>query len=226
MKLVFYSGGSKAINKVLDEEIIKLSGKKSPQITYIPSVSYELKTYYRSWQKYFSSYGVKKFHYFGLEEDHSAADIEKAFKSDIIFLSGGNTYTFLAEMRSSTYAARFKKFIKYGGVIVGQSAGGILLTPNIGTAAVPSFDADENEDNLTDLKALNYVNFEFSPHYDGEADSDTEILEYSKQSKYPILACEDGAGVIVDGSKLSFVGNVIQFKDGMKFEISHNALRL
>ena len=102
---------------------------------------------------------------------------------------------------------------------MGLSAGSILMTPSITTAAVPSFDSDENEVNLTNWKALGLVPFEFSPHYHFSKESDRELLEYSKVCSHPIYACRDGEGIIVQDGKIRFVGAVKVFHRGEKLRV-------
>ena len=54
-----------------------------------------------------------------------------------------------------------KAWVRNGGVLTGVSAGAIIMTKNIETAAFPSFDCDENEDNVKNLAGLQLVDFEF-----------------------------------------------------------------
>src|SRR5690606_32920603 len=100
---------------------------------------------------------------------------QEVFKSDIIHLSGGNTFYFIKHLRQAKLLKDFKEFLNNGGVLTGLSAGAIIMTRSIQTAAFPSFDRDENEDNVRNFKGMGLVNFEFFPHYKNSLRYDREI---------------------------------------------------
>ncbi len=222
MKLVFYGGGDGAENKGLDRALIKLSQTKKPRITYIPSCSYDHDTDFIDFIKQYKKYDVNKFVYFPVDIDVDTVLTKEAFKSDIIHLSGGNTYYFLKHLRQSSLMPELKKFVKRGGILTGLSAGAILMTPNIGTAGFPSFDRDDNEEKIKNFASMALVPFEFFPHYCNSARYDKELISHSKKTKNPIYACPDGSGIIVTNEILSFVGRAYCFFRGKKISIKGN----
>lgn len=217
MKLVLYSGGSNKANKALDLALLGATNKQSPQITYVPFTYYEHPRYFLAFKKYFSVYGVEDFVYMAPNKKYSRERIKNAFSSDIIFLSSGNTFTFLKNLREQNLISAFRQFVRKGGILSGASAGAIVMTPNIMTAAVPSLDSDVNRAGIKNLNALNLVNFEFSPHFD-ESTSE-ELRSYSRFTTFPVLACDDGAGIIIQDEKIKMVGPVFQFKNGRKIKL-------
>ena len=102
---------------------------------------------------------------------------------------------------------------------MGMSAGAILMTPNIESAGFPSFDRDENEERITNLKALNLVPFQFFPHYVNSRRYDRVFLSRSRRSSHPLYGCRGDSGIIVDGGKLSFVGRCYGFYRGCKIPL-------
>ena len=139
--------------------------------------------------------------------------------SDAIFLGGGNTFYLLHALRERKLLGKLRAYVKDGGLLMGLSAGSILMTPNVSTAEVPGLDADDNDVGIKDYSALGLVPFEFSPHYEGGRRVDAELLSHSKRSKRPIYACADGEGIVVRDGTIRFVGRVTVFHRGHKYNL-------
>jgi dipeptidase E len=216
VKLIFYGGGFEDENIQLDKEAIKLSGKKSPQVTYIPSCSFESEIDFRHFAEHYYKLGIRKIICFPVDLKSDEALQNIAFDSDIIHLSGGNTYYFLKYLRKNGLVPKLIKFVKRGGVLTGLSAGAILMTPDVKTAGYPKFDKDDNEENVKNLKALGLVNFEFFPHYVNSQRYNDVLAEESLKTERPILASSDGSGIIIDGEGIKFVGKTYCFVEGIK----------
>lgn len=129
--------------------------------------------------------------------DFAAADIEwrtRLDECDVMYLSGGNTFYLLDQIRKQGFDDYLEKILKTK-VYVGVSAGSITMTPSIEVAAIPP--GDPNIPNLTDLTGLGYVDFEIEPHCN-EARFAT-IEEYAKEHTKKIYAIDDQTAVkIVD----------------------------
>ena len=224
MKLVFYSGGSLNKNAKLDREFLRFfqSGRKKrmPRITYIPSSSEGLAEDFREFAEQYRRLGVKDIECLPVDQELKPQDLRRALASDAIYLGGGNTFYFLHHLRKAKMVPKLRQFVKRGGVLMGLSAGGIVMTPSIKTAEVPSLEADENEVELKNFRSMALVDFEFSPHYTGDRRSDKELRNYSKQVKRPVYACDDGTGIVVNNGKLTFVGKVQAFVNGEKIRVN------
>lgn len=220
MKLVFYGGGDEEDNYQLDQFLIKkLTNKRKLKMTFIPSSSYMSHLDFRDFVYQYQAHNVEQFIHFPVDVHFTEVLKKEAFSADIIHLAGGNTYYFLATLRRAKLFNDLKKFINRGGILTGLSAGAIIMTPEIQTAGFPPFDCDENEDNITDLRALNLVNFEFFPHYRNSKRYDQYLLEYSLKSKRKIYASPDGSGVIVDHNTTTFCGRNYIFYQGKKIAV-------
>ncbi len=219
MNLCLYSGGDESENRALDLKVLSLVNSEEISITYIPSCSYDSEVYFCEFVNQYKSLGVKRFIHFAVDVDYSHVLEEEAFKSDIIHLSGGNTYYFLRHLREKNLLPKLKKFVKEGGMLTGLSAGSIIMTPNIETAGFPEFDKDDNEDGMTNFKSLGLVNFEFFPHYKNSNRYDIELKKHSRKIKYPLIACSDGSGIVVSGNKIEFHGKCYRFFNGRKEKI-------
>jgi dipeptidase E len=221
MKLALYSGGGSRENRGLVREALTLlEGRRNPVFAFVPADSEDAERDYLVFRRKFQGSRLRRFRCIPVDRPLSAREEKTLFSADAIFLGGGNTFYFLKQIRERRLLAKFRSFVKRGGVLMGLSAGGILMTPNIMTASVPSMDSDENEVGLKDLKALGLVPFEFSPHYHPSRSVDRELLAYSRRLPHPVYACADGQGVIVKSGSVQFVGRVSVFHQGRKFLVT------
>jgi len=130
------------------------------------------------------------------------------FTADAVYLSGGNTYQFLAFARETGLFSLLQTFESLGGIIVAESAGSIILSPDISTAAIPTTCPDENTTDITDFQAMGRIAFHVSPHFEPDspqASSEMEELRtLANLSNTPILLLEDGAGIIMQDDDIIF----------------------
>jgi dipeptidase E len=215
--IVLYSGGQESSNARLHDALAELAGNKTQKsMTYIPYISEGSRYFYQRAIRRYRKHGFTVFHRLIVDEPITPYDMNEAFKSDVIYLAGGNTFYFLKHLRKSGILPRLKKYVKDGGILAGLSAGAIIMTPHIGLAAFPEWDADENDVKLKNLTSLGLVQFEFYPHFEDTRRANEAMIAYSKRSKLPIYACEDGHGVIITGDRTTFVGSVYLFINGKK----------
>ncbi len=127
--------------------------------------------------------------------------------SAAVYLSGGNTYEFLDYARRSNLFPLLSQFEARGGVIVGESAGSIILTPDISTAGIPSSFPDDNTLGLQQLTAMGRLPFHISPHFEADApwaQRDLhELQALADDSNVPVVVVEDGEGFVVEGNHIS-----------------------
>lgn len=105
---------------------------------------------------------------------------------DMLWLSGGNTFHLLEQVRKTGFDVWLKENIE-SKVYVGGSASSILMTPTIAVAGLEP--GDENTVGLTDLTGLHYVDFEIEPHCDQARMN--EVAEYAKTTENPVYAIDD-----------------------------------
>jgi len=218
LRLVFYSGGQEKRNWLLHEELIALaSQKKRIRMTYIPFCSEGHGVFFQRFIRRYKPYGATDFDCIPVDDPtlNLRGDTKKRIlKSDIIYLSGGNTYYFLKHLRRSGIDKLLKAHAAKGGVLAGLSAGAIIMTPDIGLAGYPAFDRDENTVGIKNMHGLRLVNFEFFPHYRNSKRYREALLAYSKKSPIPIYACKDGSGLVVHEDRFTTYGDVFLFLNG------------
>lgn len=221
VKLIFYSGGAESENRLLDDILIKqFCHTSDPLMTFIPACSFDAQIDFRDFVVHYQkNYRVKRFLYFPIDVPIDRTLKREVLKSHIIHIGGGNTFYLLKYLRSSGFDKELKIFVKKGGILTGLSAGAIVMTPNITTASFPSFDCDENIENLVNLAAMNLCNFEFFPHYKNSARYKKELLKYSYKINHPLWACPDGSGIAFANQQFTFVGKAFGFYQGRAFNI-------
>lgn len=115
---------------------------------------------------------------------------------DMLWLSGGNTFYLLDQVRKTGFDVWLKQNIDHK-VYVGGSASTILMTPTIAVAGLEP--GDENVPGITDLTGLGYVDFEIEPHCD--AARIESVKEYADQTDNPVYAIDDLTAIkVVDGN--------------------------
>ena len=98
-----------------------------------------------------------------------------------------------------------------GGILVGTSAGAILLTPTIAVDALFTGGCPES---MKEGTALDLVPFEFFPHLQARPSHLPDLLRYSTHTPRPIIACVDGDGVVVRNGIAECVGDPLRLLNG------------
>jgi dipeptidase E len=138
--------------------------------------------------------------YFDLSSDFSDTDLEKLLDYKIIYLSGGNTYAFLKDAKERNLKNILERATKQGALLIGASAGAIMMTPTIDVCSLE----DENAVNLSDTSGFGFVDFEFSPHF---KESDGALLLSYKKDR-DIYLCKDGDGIFCDDGEINLFGEI------------------
>ena len=92
-----------------------------------------------------------------------ASKIKKTIENaDCIYISGGNTFYLLQELRKTGADELIKQHILTGKLYIGESAGAMITAPNI--EYVSLMDDPEKGKELTGFEGLNIVDFSTVPH--------------------------------------------------------------
>ena len=209
-KLILYSD---QINekRELDHELLRLLNKQNPSIGYIPSASDLTRKYFNVKVDYYKDLGITNLRYFDLDKECDETKINEVFDCDAIHLSGGNTFYFLYLLRKRNFIEKLRTYVHNGGVLIGISAGSILMTKTIALSGLGE-DVDDNFIGIQDLSALGLVEFEFMPHLGDRKNHNAlkQIEEYAKSKNTSVYCCENGSGVVVDGDSIKLIGDVIK----------------
>lgn len=133
------------------------------------------------------------------------SDIEnKLENNDYIYVAGGNTFFLLQEMNKSGAGNLIKTQIEAGKLFIGESAGAILLAPDI--------EYCKDTDNLfiaTQLKTfkgLGVIDFYPVPHYKNDPLKETvEMVIFKYGKKLPLVPFSNSQAILISGKEKQIV---------------------
>ena len=122
---------------------------------------------------------------------------------DLIYLLGGNPFYLLYHLRKTNSKEIFENHIRDNKILVGASAGSIVLTNSIGV--VNEFESEMNKEvKLQNLDGLSLVNLEICPHskrFERKYDNFLEKLrDYEQRKSINISKLNDGEAIAIKGN--------------------------
>lgn len=199
--VLFSSPKGKNFVEILDKIFPKEIENKV--FAYIPThKKYLDQEFTNKWMDIANKYNAE-FRYIDLLSGNKVKIRERVLGSNIIVMTGGNTFWLLDKLRKTGIFDVIKEIFKKDNfVIAGWSAGALVMTPSIAMAGIPQriggkTPFDENKVGLTDLTGLNFVNFEIFPHFDISIHRST-FEEYKKRRNGNVKALTDDEYIIID----------------------------
>ncbi|BAZ10790.1 putative peptidase Lmo0363 [Calothrix sp. NIES-4071] len=205
-RLVLYSDQAIATNKQVDLYLLQLLGTTNARIGYISSSSDPKRQYFTLKQEYYKEYGLELALYFELDVAYQPELLDSLFACDAIHLSGGNTYYFLYWLQQRGLIERLQHYALHEGVLIGISAGAIIMTPDVSSAQLCG---DTPYAPLTIHQGLRLVDFAFVPHVQDTPEEYAYMQAYANEQKKVLYGCHDGDGIVVAGETITLVGNVV-----------------
>ena len=160
-KKMFLASSFKDVANIFETFTGDFSGKT---VTFIPTASVVEKV------NFFVKSGKKALEKMGLIVDElelSTAPIDEITKkltqNDYIYITGGNTFFLLQELRKSGADKIIAEQVALGKIYIGESAGSIVVAPNIEFAK--AMDSVKKAPELTSMDGLGIVDFYPVPHY-------------------------------------------------------------
>jgi dipeptidase E len=204
-RLVLYSDQVIAANQQVDSYLLQLLGTHAARIGYISSSSDPKRQYFTAKQQYYQQYGLEAL-YVELDVEYKTDLLDPLFACNAIHLSGGNTYYFLYWLQQRGLMERLQHYAEHQGVLIGISAGAIIMTPEIASARLCG---DAPYPPLTTYQGLGLVDFAFVPHVQDTPEEYTRMQAYANHQQRVLYGCHDGDGIVVVGETVTLVGNVV-----------------
>lgn len=163
MKKIFLCSSFRDVASLF-EGVLGSDVLRGKRVTFIPTASFTEKvTFYVGAARK----ALEKMGMFVDELDISTASSEeiiaKLHVNDFIYVTGGNTFFLLQELKNSGADKLIREEVLSGKVYVGESAGAIILSPHVGY--VTEMDSLKHTPELQDFSALELVDFYTVPHY-------------------------------------------------------------
>ncbi len=132
--------------------------------------------------------------------------VNKLENNDYIYVTGGNTFFLLQEMNKSGAGNLIQTQINAGKLFIGESAGAILLAPDIEYAK--DTDNPLAAPQLKSFEALNMIDFYPVPHYKDDSLKDAVEITISKYgTKLPLVPFSNSQAILVKGKEKQVVGS-------------------
>lgn len=204
MKKLFLSSSFSTVAKLFID--FAGPGLKGKTVTFIPTAAAheEIDFYVKSGKKALEKAGLI------VEEldvaNASASEIrEKLEHNDFIYVSGGNTFFLLQELKKKGADRIIADQINSGKMYIGESAGSMVLAPNI--EYVKDMDDCNIAPELSDFNALHVIDFYPLPHYTNfpfKKVGEKIVAKY--QAALPLKPISNAQAILVDGDRVEVQG--------------------
>ena len=178
---------------------------ESKKILFIPTATNvdEYKKYIYLTQKAFEDFGyeVENFDVSIFSEEIVK---EKLSEAKIVFISGGNTFYLLQELKRKNLIPYLEERIENGLLYIGESAGSVIAAPDIEYASV--IDDKTVATKLDDYAGLNLVDFYIVPHFEEEpfVESSRKTVELYKD-KLDLKLINNKEAILVENNNFTIL---------------------
>ncbi len=182
----------------IDEEIIRLSGKSSPVLLFVPTATKDSQLYIDTFQRHFGeSLGCKVDTLCLVRDNLRHWEIrQKISSADIIYVGGGNTLRMMKLWRKIGLDKILLEAYEKGTVLSGLSAGAICWF-KYGSSDSRKY--KNPQASLIKVRGLNFINGLFCPHYDVELDRKPHLKTLMSKNPGIAIAVENCCAIeIID----------------------------
>ena len=178
---------------------------ESKKILFIPTATNvdEYKKYIHLTQKVFEDFGyeVENFDVSIFSEEIAK---EKLSEAKTVFISGGNTFYLLQELKRKNLTSYLKERIENGLLYIGESAGSVIAAPDTEYASIVDDKTLATE--LNDYTGLNLVDFYIVPHFEEEpfVESSRNTVELYKD-KLDLKLINNKEAILVENNNFTII---------------------
>lgn len=127
---------------------------------------------------------------------------QKINDTDLIYVSGGNTYDLRIAMQLSGFDVILKEFLASNKVYAGYSAAVCILSPSLkGYHIIDNPNLKTYGEFNTIWEGLNIIDWQFAPHFDSdhpEADGTNQEIAYYQEHGIKYKPLKDGEVIILE----------------------------
>jgi dipeptidase E len=131
-----------------------------------------------------------------------------------IFIGGGNTYQLLKQLKESKAFDNLKKYIENNGLVMGSSAGALVLGKNIDTCLKDDLEikscSDANFVGLEDVLGFDCVDgYSILPHYkklSEQIPNTCKRVEKLLQQKFKLICLPEETSLYINGDSMQIIG--------------------
>lgn len=208
-QIIALGGGGfsmEADNLLLDDYVLRASGKEAPHVCFLGTASYDSAGYIERFFRYVGALTPNTSH-LPLWKEKNVPERERRdprahlLAQDVIYVGGGNTMNMVKLWREMGVDGALREAYDKGVVMAGISAGSICWFEQALTDSIPG--------KLTPMNFLGWLPGSNCVHYDGEADRRPQyVAAVASASMEPGIACDDGvAAHFVDEKRVRVVSS-------------------
>jgi len=178
---------------------------ENKSVTFIPTASMveEVTHYVALAKEAFDNLGMDIF-VVDISKESRDDIIKNLNNNDFIYISGGNTFFLLQELKKKELDKVIIQEVNNGKMYIGESAGTIIMAPNI--EYIHILDDKEKAPELDSYQGLNEINFYPVPHLQNDyLGGKIEQIIQKYQNKIELLPITDHQVILVDGEKISVI---------------------
>ncbi len=224
MKLVLIGGGevgrgnTEYETKIIDEEIIKMTNKENPTLLFVGLASSFSDSYYDVIKNNYKELGATPVYLKKNNLIHNPDLVKEKFQNaDIIYIGGGDTLKLLEKIEEYNLKPLFDEAYKNNKVLVGISAGAILLSKK---GYSDSYILREEKDTYEMIKGFKYTDIIISPHYHSDLDKCRQLEEYLKKHNEEVYGIENNSAIFIEDKNIRIVNSkkeaktyIVTYKD-------------
>ncbi|MGE6628823.1 Type 1 glutamine amidotransferase-like domain-containing protein [Bacillus sp. NPDC077027] len=176
---------------------------KGKRVTFIPTASVveEVTHYVEAAKAVFHQLGMH-IDILDIAKEPKERSIQTIKKNDLIYVSGGNTFYLLQELRKNKMDQVLSEEIQRGKLYIGESAGTIIMSPNI--KYISLMDDEGKAPELASYQGLNEINSYPVPHVKNEyLGNDAQQIVNQYASELRLLPLTDQQVILVEGDKIA-----------------------
>ncbi len=188
LKYVLVSSINDLDSKVIDQ--ISNNVTPSSKVVYLRGKSSSSEVHFNNVCNLYEKLSITNITYCDLDSDNDQNVIELISNCDILHLGGGHTFKFANRIKSGNYTTNLLAGIEKVKLVVGESAGAIILTDDLEIANI----LGENDTGNKELP-LNLLQLSFLPHYNTIS---IDISKYQTTRERVIYGVNDSGAILVD----------------------------
>jgi dipeptidase E len=210
MPFLLHSDQSFLLTSQTDSKFISsLSGKKNPRIGFV-SASVDTKgKHFKEVASYYESIG---FNFCKSLDPMSSQFANELSNADALHLSSGSVFEFLNRLQHNNCQEAIRQFEKDGRLIVGVSAGAMILGASVGLSKLFG-----EKSKAVSRESLRFLPFDLLPHWNDYSYNTALIERYVKETKITVVPLNDGQSLAVSGVKTKLIEHGLVQKSMLQF---------
>lgn len=188
----------------INQEILRLAGKESPRLLFLPTATWDSPTYISAVENHFGGRLKCCVDSLCLVQEAISQEVirSKILSSDIVYVGGGDTSFLLETWREQHVDAVLEEACASGVVLSGLSAGSICwFEYGVGDERKEGTD----QATLATIEGLGLISGGHCPHYGEESYTRENIAELTRNRTTPMIALENACALEVVGDEYRII---------------------